>query len=177
MFDNINLDDYDGKVVIGTIVGSVGFTLMTLGCLVRRYCRRRKYRSNTKLKGFRGGRSLKKAKEFYHADMERKEMPIHVCCGHDSHDFHNHLSYLQRSPYENREKYMYPPLPHMEPVYPQMAYVMTNQNGQHHLLSPPSYRVLPTNGIIKEENVKIVREVIKKDDKNSEISTQTDEEK
>jgi hypothetical protein len=188
MFGDINLDDYDGKVILGTIVGSVGFTLLTIGCLVRRHCRKRKYRSNTKLKGYRGGKSVNKMNAFHHADMERKEVPIQVCCGYGHCREHDcNKGYLQRSPFESRpyenreyqcrEHYMYPPLPHIEPVYPQMAYVMTNHNGQHHLMSPPSYRVLPTNGIIKEENVKIVKEVNKKDDKNSEMSTQTDEEK
>lgn len=175
MFDNINLDDSDGKVIIGSIVGGVSITMLTMCCLIRRYCKKRKYRSNTRLKGYRGGKSIGNTKAFYHEDNERA-IPIHMTlCSQD-----HHKGYLQRSPFQEREQYMYPPLPQMDIVYPQMGYIMTNQNGQHHLISPPSYRVLANKEIVKEANIKISKNENTendKEDKNNEMSTQTDEEK
>lgn len=173
MFDNINLDDYDGKVIIGSIVGGVSFTMLTMCCLIRRYCNKRKYRSNTRLKSYRGGKSIGNTKSFYHEENDRT-IPIHMTiCSQD-----HHKGYLQRSPFQEMEKYIYPPLPQMDIVYPQMGYVMKNHNGEHHLISPPSYRVLANNEIIKEANIKTNKKEKKEiEEKNNEIGTQTDEEK
>lgn len=189
MFDDFDIDDYDHKVVLGSIVGGVGMMLLTFGCILRRYCRKRRYRSSYRLKGYRGGTKIGKTRAYYAEDKNRS-IPINM--SFSNHKETNEKSYLQSSPFMNQGPYpyppypnrefMYPPAPQMELVYPQMGYIMTNHNGHHHLMSPPSYRVIPNLDGIREENIKLTKEEKKEEKKeerkkDTEMSTQTDEEK